>query len=178
MHWIMRESGWRRRNNWCVKFYHKALWALVLSILELCIPWHRCTVIYSGHIIPGYFSELSSMKHTAQFKNCTTARMHWHMNGLQWHFEVIFPSQDTIRSFILFTMYYFTSFYCNEYLFIPTLHGNLKFHNHSIHTIPNTAGSESFTESHPEPPPGATQFWEKTNSQQTLTYDNFLLLIR
>ena len=39
--------------------------------------------------------------------------------------------------------------YCNKYLFIPTLYGNLKFHNYSIHTIPNTAGSESFTESHP-----------------------------
>ena len=39
--------------------------------------------------------------------------------------------------------------YCNKYLFIPTLYGNLKFHNYSICTIPNTAGSESFTESHP-----------------------------
>ena len=38
------------------------------------------------------------------------------MYGLQWHFGVIFPSQDTIRSIILFTMYYFTSFYCNKYL--------------------------------------------------------------
>ena len=36
----------------------------------------RCTVIYSGYIIPGYFSELSFMKYTAQFKNLTTARMH------------------------------------------------------------------------------------------------------
>ena len=39
--------------------------------------------------------------------------------------------------------------YCNKYLFIPTLYGNLKFHNYSIYTIPNTACSESFTESHP-----------------------------
>ena len=38
--------------------------------------------------------------------------------------------------------------YWNKYLFIPTLYGNLKFH-YSIYTIPNTAGSESFTESHP-----------------------------
>ena len=37
----------------------------------------------------------------------------------------------------------------HKYLFIPTLYGNFKFHNYSIHTIPNTAGSESFTESHP-----------------------------
>ena len=39
--------------------------------------------------------------------------------------------------------------YCNKYLFIPTLYGNLKFHNYSIYIIPNTACSESFTESHP-----------------------------
>ena len=39
--------------------------------------------------------------------------------------------------------------YCNKYLFIPTLYGNLQFHKYSIYTIPNTAGSESFTESHP-----------------------------
>ena len=58
----------------------------------------------------------------------------------------------------------FTSFYCNKYLFIPTLRGNLKFHNYSIHAIPNTALLGVF---HGEPP----------NSQQTLTYDNFLFLI-
>ena len=40
-------------------------------------------------------------------------------------------------------------YYCNKYLYIPTLYGNLKFHNYSIYTIPNTACSESFTESHP-----------------------------
>ena len=39
--------------------------------------------------------------------------------------------------------------YCNKYLYIPTLYGNLKFHNYSIYTILNTACSESFTESHP-----------------------------
>ena len=64
-------------------------------------------------------------------------------------------------------MYYFTAI--NIFLSLSTLYGNLKFHNYSIHTIPNTAGSESYT--------AATQFWEKTNSQQTLTYDNFLFLI-
>ena len=74
--------------------------------------------------------------------------MHWHMYGFQWHFGVIFPSQDTIWSIILFTMYYFTEINIAKYLFIPTLYGNLKFHDYSIHTIPNTAGSESFTESH------------------------------
>ena len=67
------------------------------------------TVISPGYKIPGYFSELSSGKYTAQFKNFTTARMHRHMYGFQWHFGVIFPSQDTIRSIILFTMYYFTA---------------------------------------------------------------------
>ena len=144
-------------------------------VLAYDVEGPRCTVIYPGYIIPGYFSELLSMKYTAQFKNFTTARMHRHMYGLQWHFGVIFvfPSQDTIRCIILFTMYYFTSFYCNKYLFIPTLHGNLKFHNYSIHTIPNTAGSESSRRELP----GATQFWEKTNSQQTLAYDNFLFFI-
>ena len=105
----------------------------------------------SGVKIPGYFSELSSGKYTAQFKNHTTARMHWHMYGFQWHFGVIFPSQDTIWS-IKPPGHYFVHnvlLYCNKYLFIPTLYGNLKFHNYSIHTIPNAAGWESFTESHP-----------------------------
>ena len=36
----------------------------------------RYTVISPGYKIPGYFSELSSVKNTAQFKNFTTARMH------------------------------------------------------------------------------------------------------
>ena len=72
--------------------------------------------------------------------------------------------------------------YCNKYLFIPTLYGNLKFHNYSIHTntIPNTAGSEHGAISssvlgvfHWEPPNSE----KRQNSQQTLTYDNFLFLI-
>ena len=79
--------------------------------------------------------------------------MHRHVYGFQWHFGVIFPSQDTIWSIILFTMYYFTAiniFLSLHYTdFIPTLYGNLKFHKYSIYTIPNTAGSEFFTESHP-----------------------------
>ena len=108
-----------------------------------------------------FFGVISSMKYTSQFKNFTTARMHWHMYGLQWHFESFFH-QDTIRSIILFTMYYVTSFYCNKYLCIPTLHGNLKFHNYSIHTIPNTALLGVF---HGEPP-GATQFTTNINLWQ------------
>ena len=123
------------------------------SSLMYCAKRPRCTVIYPGYIIPGYFFELSSMKYTAQFKNFMTPRMHWHMHGLNGISESFFH-QDTIRSIILFTMYYVTSFYCNKYLFIPTLHGNLKFHNYSIHTIPNTALLGVF---HGEPP-GATQF--------------------
>ena len=59
---------------------------------------HRYTVICPGYKIPGYFSELSSGKYTAQFKNFMPARMHWYMFGFQWHFGVIFPSQDTIWS--------------------------------------------------------------------------------
>ena len=109
----------------------------------------RYTVISPGYKIPGYFSELSSGKYTAQFKNFTTARMHRHMYGFQWHFGVIFPSQDTIWSVILFTMYYFTAINIFLSLHYTSLYGNLKFHNYSICTIPNTAGSESFTESHP-----------------------------
>ena len=69
----------------------------------------RYTIISPGYKIPGYFTELSSGKYTAQFKNFTTARMHRHMYGFQWHFGVIFPSLDTIWSIILFTMYYFTA---------------------------------------------------------------------
>ena len=69
----------------------------------------RYTVISPGYKIPGYFSELSSGEFTAQFKNFTTARMQRHMHGFQWPFGVIFPSQDTMWSIILFTMYYFTA---------------------------------------------------------------------
>ena len=59
------------------------------------VSWiaRRYTVICPGYKIHGYFSELASGKYTAQFKNFTTARMHWHMYGFQWHFGVIFPSQ-------------------------------------------------------------------------------------
>ena len=53
--------------------------------------------------------------------------------------------------------------YCNKYLFIPTLYGNLKFHNYSIHTIPyRTRQARSLSRR-------ATQFWEKTNSQDKFT---------
>ena len=46
--------------------------------------------------IPGYFSELSSGKYTAQFKNFTTAHMHWHMYGFQWHFCHILSFPNTV----------------------------------------------------------------------------------
>ena len=107
-----------------------------------------------GITIPGYLLELSSIKYTAQFKNFTTARMHWHMYGLQWHFGVIFPSQDTIWSIILFTMYYFAAIN----IFMEILNSII------IPSIPyRTRQARSLSRR-------ATQFWEKTNSQQTLTY--------
>ena len=125
----------------------------------------RYTVISPGYKIPGYFSELSSGKYTAQFKNFTTARMHRHMYGFQWHFGVIFPSQDTIWSIILFTMYYFTAI--NIFL---SLHYTEILNFIIIPSIPyRTRHARSLSLR-------ATQFWEKTNSQQTLTYDNFLFL--
>ena len=125
----------------------------------------RYTVISPGYKIPGYFSELSSGKYTAQFKNFTTARMHRHMYGFQWHFGVIFPSQDTIWSIILFTMYYFTAIN----IFI-SLHYTEILNSIIIPSIPyRTRHARSLSLR-------ATQFWEKTNSQQTLTYDNFLFL--
>ena len=126
---------------------------------------YRYTVISPGYKIPGYFSELSSGKYTAQFKNFTTARMHRHMYGFQWHFGVIFPSQDTIWSIILFTTYYFTAI--NIFL---SLHYTEILNSIIIPSIPyRTRHARSLSLR-------ATQFWEKTNSQQTLTYDNFLFL--
>ena len=125
----------------------------------------RYTVISPGYKIPGYFSELSSGKYTAQFKNFTTARMHRHMYGFQWHFGVIFPSQDTIWSIILFTMYYFTAI--NIFL---SLHYTEILNSIIIPSIPyRTRHARSLSLR-------ATQFWEKTNSQQTLTYDDFMFL--
>ena len=67
---------------------------------------------------------------------------------LQWHFGVIFPSQDTIRSIILFTMYYFTAI--NIFLSLHYME-IYKFHNYSIHTITNTAGSCRLGVFHGEP---------------------------
>ena len=120
---------------------------------------YRYTVISPGYKIPGYFSELSSGKYTAQFKNFTTARMHRHMYGFEWHFGVIFPSQDTIWSIILFTMYYFTAI--NIFL---SLHYTEILNSIIIPSIPyRTRHARSLSLR-------ATQFWEKTNSQQTLTY--------
>ena len=107
----------------------------------------RYTVISPGYKIPWYFSELSSGKYTARFKNFTTARMHWHMYGFQWHFRVIFPSQNTIWGIILFTMYYFTAI--NIFL---SLHYTKILNSIIIPSIAyrtRQAGSESFTESHP-----------------------------
>ena len=101
---------------------------------------YRCTVIYPGYIIPGYFSELSSIHEIHRAVQeflvrqlvCTDTCMGFKKKRY-FSESLIFPSQDTIRSIVLFTMYYLTSFYCNKYLFIPTLRGNLKFHNYSIH---------------------------------------------
>ena len=126
------------------------------------ISWLRYTVISPWYKIPGYFWELSSGKYTAQFKNFTTARMHWHMYGFQWHFGVIFPSQDTMWSIILFTMYYFTAI--NIFLF---LHYTEILNSIIIPSIPyqtRQARTESFTESHPI-------LRKDKYSQQTLTYD-------
>ena len=133
--------------------------------MRISNPLRRYTVISPGYKIPGYFLELSSGKYTAQFKNFTTARMHRHMYGFQWHFGVIFPSQDTIWSITLFTMYYFTAI--NIFL---SLHYTEILNSISIPSIPyRTRQARSLSLR-------ATQFWEKTNSQQTLTYDNFLFL--
>ena len=126
----------------------------------------RYTVISPGYKIPGYFSELSSGKYTAQFKNFTTVRMHWHMYWFQWHFGVIFPSQDTIWSIILFTMYYFTAIHIFLSLHYTKILNSIIIPSIAYRT--RQARSLSLR---------ATQFWEKTNSQQTLTYDNFLFLI-
>ena len=149
----------------CVKLkLFKALIKLCTSNLYTIIPVYcHISVVYNTRV---FFGVIIHEIHRAvqEFYDSSYALTHvW----LQWHFGVIFPSQDTIRSIILFTMYYVTIFYCNKYLFIPTLHGNHKFHRDSI-IIPSTPYrtqhcSESFTERHPEP----------TNSQQTLTYDNF-----
>ena len=121
-------------------------WPDNVMLLDCC----RYTVLSPGYKIPGYFSKLSSGKYTAQFKNFTTARMHSHMYGFQWHFGVIFPSQDTIWSIILFTMYYFTAINIFLSLHYTEILNSIIIPSRPYRpTIPNTAGSESFTESHP-----------------------------
>ena len=120
----------------------------------------RYTVIYPVQNNTRVFFGVPINKYAAQFKNYTTARMH-----SESFFHPKTPYETTI-SIILFTMYYFTAI--NIFL---TLHYgiNLKFHNYFTHTLPNTAGSESFTESHP-----ILRKYKFTT--EPLTYDNFLFL--
>ena len=93
--------------------------------------------------------------------------MHRHMYGFQWHFGVIFPSQDTIWSIILFTMYYFTA--VNIFL---SLHYTEILNSISIPSIPyRTRQARSLSLR-------ATQFWEKTNSQQNINLWQFSVLNR
>ena len=70
-------------------------------------------------------------------------------------FRSHFPSQDTIGSIILFTMYYFTAI--NIFL---SLHYTVILNSIIIPSIPyRTRQARSLSRR-------ATQFWEKTNSQQ------------
>ena len=67
----------------------------------------------------------------------------WVLMALRSHFSI---SGHHVKHYFVHNVL----LYCNKYLFIPTLYGNLKFHNYSIHTIPNTAGSDWVQpESHP-----------------------------
>ena len=87
---------WLARSNKMFGSWELVERPVVPTVRQLECEGPRYTVISPGYKIPGYLSELSSGKYTAQFKNFTTARMHRHMYGFQWHFGVIFPSQDTI----------------------------------------------------------------------------------
>ena len=159
---IFYTESCRRRTQDKIKLLNSTVFNS-FSLYTMTDSWY--TVISPRYKIPGYFSELSSGKYTVHFKNFTTARMHRHMYGFQWHFGVIFPSQDTIWSIILFTMYYFTAI--NIFL---SLHYTEILNSIIIPSIPyRTRQARSLSLR-------ATQFWEKTNSQQTLTYDNFLFL--
>ena len=82
----------------------------------------------------------------------------WAAMAFRSHFSIRTPYEALFCSQCITLL----AFYCNKYLFIPTLHGNLKFHNYSIHTIPNTALLGVF---HGEPP-GATQFTTNINLWQ------------
>ena len=114
---VMSQRGWRsdcinlfttRHSHTNHNYWHDSPFDSVLCTINHFIKSqvNRYTVISPGYKIPGYFSELSSGKYTAQFKNFTTARMHRHIYGFQWHFGVLFFISWSI---ILFTMYYFTA---------------------------------------------------------------------
>ena len=79
-----------------------------------------------------------------------TRGLHRHMYGFQWHFGVIFPSQDSVKtllwSIILFTMYYFTAVNIFLSLHYTEILNSIIIPSIRYHT---EHGSESFTESHP-----------------------------
>ena len=137
---------------------HLKNWIIVYVYLVL----FRYTVICSGYKIPGYFSELSSGKYTAQFKrfyDSSYALTHvWVSMAFRSHFSI---SGHHMKHYLVHNVL----LNCNKYLFIPTLYGNLKFHNLIIiSSIPyRTRQARSLSRR-------ATQFWEKTNSKQTLTF--------
>ena len=93
---------------------------------------------------PSILSEISVQSSVSHFTLCPKLpRSHvWVSMAFRSHFSI---SRHQMKHYFVHNVL----LYCNKYLFIPTLYGNLKFHNYSIYTIPNTACSESFTESHP-----------------------------
>ena len=89
------------------------------------------------------------------------------MYGFQWHFGVIFPSQDTTWSIILFTMYYFTAI--NIFL---SLHYKEILNSIFIPSIPyRTRQAQSLSRR-------ATQFWEKDKFTTNINLWQFPVLNR
>ena len=122
--------------------------------------WHTWyTVICPGYKIPGYFFGVIIRKiHRAvqEFNDSLYALTHvWVSMVFRIHFSI---SGHHMKHYFVHNVL----LYCNKYLFIPTLYGNLKFHNYSIHPYHTEHGRLGVF--HGEPPNS-----EKTNSQQTLT---------
>ena len=143
-------------------FVYHCIWAIMFVIF--LVGYNKVWLDLTW-LDPGIFQSyhLENTPHSSRILRqlvCTVTCMGF--NGIS---ESFFPSQDTIWSIILFTMYYFTAI--NIFL---SLHYTEILNSIIIPSIPyRTRHARSLSLR-------ATQFWEKTNSQQTLTYDNFLFL--
>ena len=134
--WLSIKFGTRVVLLSCVGLRHAHWWTGYYSLAKGIPSYIR------GITIPGYFSGFSPINISR------SSRIVWQIVCT----DTCMVSMAFQGHYYSHQAYYFVHnvlLYCNKYLFIPILHGNLKFHNYFIHTIPNMAGSGSFTESHP-----------------------------